>query len=164
MRRRTDGAGQRTGWAGKCRRARIVAVGRTWRRSVRITEPARARTQTSTWSPRATMAARRRTQRRSRRSGRSRSATGSAFKLGFLISRTFVSTKPATLRHSAPKIVVDLVRQLSRYSPEAFEFLREGLDYTVRRKHGPAVEKLRQVLEWLQESELDLADLSEAFD
>src|SRR5205823_3438307 len=121
-------------------------------------------TQTSTWPSRATVAARRRTARRSRRPCGPRSATGPAFKLGFLISRTFVSTKPALLRHPAPKNVVDLVRQLSRYSPEAFEFLREGLDYTVRRKHGPAVEKLRQVLEWLQESDFELADLPEAFE
>ena len=68
------------------------------------------------------------------------------------------------MQKRAPKQIVDVVRELSRYSPDAFDFLREGLDYTVQRKHGPEVDKLRQILEWLQESDLELSDLPEAIE
>lgn len=61
------------------------------------------------------------------------------------------------------KTVVDVARELSRYSLDAFEFLHEALDFTVQQKHGPDVEGLRRILEWLDEKKLSSADLPKSF-
>jgi uncharacterized repeat protein (TIGR04138 family) len=57
------------------------------------------------------------------------------------------------------KTVLDIARELRRYSPEALEFVREGLDYTVQRRHGPVVKTIRKLFEWLEEQDADLCDL-----
>lgn len=55
--------------------------------------------------------------------------------------------------------IVESGRELGGYRPEAFEFLRDGLDYTVRRTHGAKAKTVRKIIEWLQEHQSDLADL-----
>lgn len=47
----------------------------------------------------------------------------------------------------------------SAYHPDAFEFLREGLDYTVNKTHGSKADVVRNVLRWLQEHQAELSQL-----
>ncbi len=55
------------------------------------------------------------------------------------------------------KSVEQVAKDLGRYSLHAFEFLHHGLDYTVRRMHGPPEEGLENLLEWLQSRSTDLS-------
>ncbi|QDV92200.1 hypothetical protein RAS2_33140 [Phycisphaerae bacterium RAS2] len=59
------------------------------------------------------------------------------------------------------KDIVDVARELGRYSPDAYDFLRQGLDYTVREVHGPNVKQVRAVLDWMHHHEVDLDSLME---
>lgn len=45
------------------------------------------------------------------------------------------------------------------YHPEAFEFLREGLDFTVKKTHGEKADVVRHILRWLQEHQAELSQL-----
>lgn len=47
----------------------------------------------------------------------------------------------------------------SPYHPQAFEFLRQGLDYTVRKTHGDRTDVVRGILHWLQEHQAELSQL-----
>ena len=47
----------------------------------------------------------------------------------------------------------------SPYHPQAFEFLRQGLDYTVRKTHGDRADVVRGILHWLQEHQAELSQL-----
>ena len=75
-----------------------------------------------------------------------------------------MSTKPASAPVEEEKSILDVARECGRYSVSAFEFLREGLDYTVQRKHGPSVENLRTILEWLVENDHEPTDLRELYE
>jgi uncharacterized repeat protein (TIGR04138 family) len=77
-----------------------------------------------------------------------------------------VSTKPApsSALESEEKSILDVAQDCGRYSVGAFEFLREGLDYTVQRKHGPSVENLRKILEWLVENDREPSELGELYE
>jgi len=55
----------------------------------------------------------------------------------------------------------EICRKLERYSPAAFEFLRQGLDYTVQRMHGPMNPALARLLQFFQERGIDPLDLPE---
>ena len=44
------------------------------------------------------------------------------------------------------KALAKVVTELGRYPMEAFEFLQEGLEYTVRKIHGPPEPGLRKVV------------------
>lgn len=46
--------------------------------------------------------------------------------------------------------LVEVSRELGCYSLDAFEFLHQGLDYTVKRTHGPLATGLGELMEWLQ--------------
>jgi uncharacterized repeat protein (TIGR04138 family) len=61
------------------------------------------------------------------------------------------------------KDVVEVARSLGRYSPEAYEFLRQGLDYTVRRVHGPCVKHARALHHWLHANELETESLIDLY-
>ncbi len=50
----------------------------------------------------------------------------------------------------------------SRYPVDAFDFLHKGLDYTVRKKHGPPNERLRWIYRWLEKNEMDPGELIES--
>lgn len=56
----------------------------------------------------------------------------------------------------------DAMQSVSRYPVDAFEFLHQGLDFTVRKKHGPPNERLRLIYQWLEKSEMDPAELIES--
>jgi len=75
-----------------------------------------------------------------------------------------VSSNPATVLKQSQKDIADITRESFRFSPDAFDFLREGLDFTVQRKHGPAVDKMRKILQWLEDKDLELAELPAAFE
>lgn len=49
----------------------------------------------------------------------------------------------------AEKTILDVSRELGCYSVDAFEFLHRGLDFTVRRVHGPPAAGLSELIEWL---------------
>ncbi len=53
--------------------------------------------------------------------------------------------------------------RLGRYRPEAFEFLRQGLDYTVQKTHGQIAKAVRRVIEWLESEGAQLSDLPDIF-
>jgi uncharacterized repeat protein (TIGR04138 family) len=76
-------------------------------------------------------------------------------------SQTSSST---TIAEESRKSLLDVARDLGRYSIDAFEFLREGLDHTVQRKHGPDVEQVRHVLQWMEENDLDVVDLATLYE
>ncbi|MBK8271100.1 MAG: hypothetical protein IPK83_23415 [Planctomycetes bacterium] len=57
------------------------------------------------------------------------------------------------------KSIVDIARELDRYKVDAFEFLHEGLDYTVRRIHGPSNNAIENVVRWMRENSIDPEDI-----
>lgn len=64
-------------------------------------------------------------------------------------------------KQSPEKSLEDVVRELGSYPLAAFEFLHEGLEFTVGRLHGPISPGLQKVLEWLNEHGADLSDLTD---
>jgi uncharacterized repeat protein (TIGR04138 family) len=57
------------------------------------------------------------------------------------------------------KTIEHVAKELGRYPLAAFEFLRQGLDYTAQTRHGPLLPGLREVLTWLEDHGADVADL-----
>jgi uncharacterized repeat protein (TIGR04138 family) len=55
--------------------------------------------------------------------------------------------------------IVEIADRLGRFRPEAFEFLRQGLDYTVLKTHGQIGKAVRRLIEWLDSEGAQLADL-----
>lgn len=53
------------------------------------------------------------------------------------------------------KSVQEIASELGRYSIDAFEFLHEGLDYTVRKIHGPPNPMADNILKWLRENGIE---------
>jgi uncharacterized repeat protein (TIGR04138 family) len=49
--------------------------------------------------------------------------------------------------------------RLGKYRPEAFEFLRQGLDLTVQKRHGQIAKSVRKVIEWLESEGAQLSEL-----
>jgi uncharacterized repeat protein (TIGR04138 family) len=66
-----------------------------------------------------------------------------------------MSTKPK-------KSVLEVSRELQRYSLDAFEFLHRGLDYTVQRAHGPPAAGMAELLDWLHAHGTEPEELGEA--
>jgi uncharacterized repeat protein (TIGR04138 family) len=61
----------------------------------------------------------------------------------------------------AEKSVADVSQELGRYPMEAFEFLHQGLDYTVQRIHGPPPPGLTDLHEWLRTRDSEPPDLGD---
>jgi len=59
------------------------------------------------------------------------------------------------------KTIREVVQELDRYSPDAFEFLHRGLDFTVRKLHGPPDEIIQKLSEWLGSQAIELDELDE---
>ncbi len=57
------------------------------------------------------------------------------------------------------KTIGEIATELGRYAIDAFEFLHEGLDYTVRRIHGQPESLVENVYRWLRQHEIDPDDL-----
>ncbi|HKQ50121.1 MAG TPA: Minf_1886 family protein [Phycisphaerae bacterium] len=49
--------------------------------------------------------------------------------------------------------------RLGKYRPEAYEFLRQGLDVTVQKTHGQIAKSVRKVIEWLESEGAQLSEL-----
>jgi uncharacterized repeat protein (TIGR04138 family) len=62
------------------------------------------------------------------------------------------------------KSLETLVAEVGRYREEAFLFVRDGLNYTVEKIHGPTTPEQLRLYQFLQEKNLDLADLIEAYE
>jgi len=56
------------------------------------------------------------------------------------------------------KTVLDVARELNRYSPDAFDFLREALDYTVRHRHAKILKVGKKIRLWLEKHAANPAD------
>ncbi len=59
--------------------------------------------------------------------------------------------------------MVKTADRLDPFPPEAFMFLRRGLDYTVRRVHGSRAKTVHKILQWLGSHDANLRDLPELF-
>jgi len=57
------------------------------------------------------------------------------------------------------KNVLEIARELGRYSLDAFEFLHHGLDFTVQKMHGPPDEILLKLVKWMDENDIELSRL-----
>jgi uncharacterized repeat protein (TIGR04138 family) len=57
------------------------------------------------------------------------------------------------------KTVLDVSRELGCYSVDAFEFLHQGLDFTVQRTHGPPAPGTSELLDWLSKHDCGPADI-----
>jgi uncharacterized repeat protein (TIGR04138 family) len=57
------------------------------------------------------------------------------------------------------KTLAELSRELGCYSLDAFQFLHQGLDYTVKRTHGPLAPGLSDLVEWLHDHGHEPAEL-----
>jgi uncharacterized repeat protein (TIGR04138 family) len=58
-----------------------------------------------------------------------------------------------------PKTILDVSRELGCYSVDAFDFLHEGLEFTVQRTHGSPPAGVNELLEWLSKHDHDPADV-----
>lgn len=58
------------------------------------------------------------------------------------------------------KSVLQVARELNRYSPDAFDFLREALDHSVRSRHGAAGKASRRLLDWIEENGVQPSQLA----
>lgn len=63
--------------------------------------------------------------------------------------------------HKPSKTLAEVVAELGRYPYEAFEYLLEGLTFTVEQTHGPMLGGYREVFEWMEKHEIELSDLPE---
>ncbi len=64
-----------------------------------------------------------------------------------------------------PKKTIDrIVAELGRYPIEAFQFLRDGLTFTVDNVHGQLTDIERRIHQMMQEQDLDYDDLEELLD
>ena len=59
----------------------------------------------------------------------------------------------------ADKSIEEIARELGRYPVEAFEFLRQGLDFTVQRTHGDTAVGMKKIIGWLDENDASLEEL-----
>ncbi|MBX3394989.1 MAG: hypothetical protein KF841_06440 [Phycisphaerae bacterium] len=69
-----------------------------------------------------------------------------------------------TMPDDPRKSIVEIANELGRYAVDAFEFLTEGLDYTVRKIHGPTNQSVENVARWIRENEIDPDDLEALLD
>ncbi len=65
------------------------------------------------------------------------------------------------MRSKPRKTLVEVAREIGRYPLEAFEFLEQGLDFTVQRIHGPPDPVLRDLAKWLDDNHVELDRLPE---
>jgi uncharacterized repeat protein (TIGR04138 family) len=68
-----------------------------------------------------------------------------------------MSPKPA-------KPFAQVVAEVGRYPEEAFHFVREGLNYTVEKIHGPTTPEQVALLELLQSRNIELSEVIEAYE
>lgn len=57
------------------------------------------------------------------------------------------------------KTIQEVVAEVSRYPIEAYQFLRDGLGYTVEKTHGKETAMLRRIHKLMQDRELDFEGL-----
>lgn len=64
-----------------------------------------------------------------------------------------------SVSESTQRPIETIADRLGRYRPEAFEFLRQGLDLTVQKTHGQIAKSVRKVIEWLETEGAPLSEL-----
>jgi uncharacterized repeat protein (TIGR04138 family) len=65
----------------------------------------------------------------------------------------------SSMSRDRERTIEDVARETGRYPVEAFEFLRQGLDYTVERTHGETATGVRRILGWLEKHDASMEDL-----
>jgi uncharacterized repeat protein (TIGR04138 family) len=63
------------------------------------------------------------------------------------------------MTQTAAKNITDVVRELGRYSLEAYEFLRQALEYTVEKVHGDTIKSVRSLIEWMESHDASIGDI-----
>ena len=69
--------------------------------------------------------------------------------------------EPKSMPTEPVKTLPDIAREVGRYPLDAFEFLHEGLDFTVRQIHGPTCDAIRALYEWMDHSRMEPLELAE---
>ena len=64
-----------------------------------------------------------------------------------------------SVSQSTQSPIESIADRLGRYRPEAYEFLRQGLDFTVQKRHGQIAKSVRKVIEWLESEGAHLSEL-----
>ena len=64
------------------------------------------------------------------------------------------------MRH---KSIEDIVREVGRYAPDAYQFIREGLTKASETIHGRISKKEQAVLQWMNESGLSLEAVQQLY-
>jgi len=64
----------------------------------------------------------------------------------------------------AQKNLSEVAREVGRYSPDAFAFLHEALDYTVRKVHGEHSDVVPALMRWLEQNGVEPADIDALID
>ena len=59
------------------------------------------------------------------------------------------------------KTLADVARAVGCYAEEAYQFVREGLNFAVEHVHGPPTPELLKITKYLADHEIDLAELFE---
>ncbi|HUU83615.1 MAG TPA: hypothetical protein VM243_08940, partial [Phycisphaerae bacterium] len=57
-----------------------------------------------------------------------------------------------------------VVKAVGRYPEEAYQFVREALDYAVEQVHGPPSPAVRRIGKYMAVHQIDLAELYEQLD
>jgi len=74
------------------------------------------------------------------------------------------SGEEAMAGHKQVKPIEQVVEDLGRYPLEAFEFVREGLTYTVQRIHGTPSRSEQLVQQWMARKQVDLEQLADLYE
>ena len=62
------------------------------------------------------------------------------------------------------KTLEQVVAELDRYPVDAFDFLRDGLQYTVHKAHGEPSELERRIQEWMAHREITIDKLAALYE
>lgn len=57
------------------------------------------------------------------------------------------------------KNILEVIREVGKYPPDAFQFVQEGLSYTVQHTHGEMNKVQQEIHEYLYRNHLDLDDI-----
>jgi uncharacterized repeat protein (TIGR04138 family) len=63
------------------------------------------------------------------------------------------------MTQTASKNISEVVRELGRFSLEAYEFLRQALEFTVEKIHGDTLKSVRSLIEWMESHDASIQDI-----
>ena len=89
--------------------------------------------------------------------GRPGLAVCGIMRAGHRVEQTIVTE----MAEQPTKTLADVARAVGRYPEEAYQFVREGLNFAVEHVHGPPTPELLRITKYLADHEIDLAELFE---